>query len=698
MTVKRLQSGYWDGYALGAQYSELIIGPAATVGGYGVSAKQTATIVNHGTVVSPFGTDIYLPAGGKIINGGPNDTTALLVGESAVVASGRYGDQATLVNFGTVRANNFYSGVGLYGGGVLTNGSNADSRALIAATSEIAVDAVDVRLSNFGTIQGGLAGVLAMNREGGASLVNGSAADTTALILGGASGPSEGVGSRGQAAAIRNFGTIEAASGDGVFLYAGWTLTNGSPKDHAALVSGGYYGVQALAGSVVANFATIAGNGVSLASHGTLVNGSARDSTALVSGKIGVIVGEYGTTGTISNFATVENFGTIEGVGGPSVEFEANGDRLVARAGSMFIGVADVGQSHIDVISGAATFADGIDSGGVVTGAGTVALTGGTTTLGAGTRLNVADVEVIGEATEVDIDHSLFDSRRWTQFAGTLDIGAGDRFTFTGEDNLLSGSLGGAGEIAFVGGSDTWDDLSLSAGEVIVKGAAVAMVGTIADAGALTLVGADLAPSGASRATLAIDAGRVTSLGVSRVAVAIVDDGSVEAASGTLDMAGGVSGAGVMRIASGATLELDGAAGSGVTVTFAGAHATLALATPTKVGATIAGFAAGETIDLLHVAATSARLNALNQLAIFDGETRVGVLRLTAANQGQSFAVASDGNGGSTITVAPGGAVPTPGAFAQAMAGAATSGRAAGAAASAPETTAAPVRLVSPTH
>jgi hypothetical protein len=86
-------------------------------------------------------------------------------------------------------------------------------------------------------------------------------------------------------------------------------------------------------------------------------------------------------------------------------------------------------------------------------------------------------------------------------------------------------------------------------------------------------------------------------------------------------------------------------------------------------GATIAGFASGDTIDLLKIAATSASLNKLDQLIVFNGSTRVSTLQLTGAYQGATFTVTSDGDGGSAIALS-GAAMVTPATvFAQAMAG-----------------------------
>jgi hypothetical protein len=68
-------------------------------------------------------------------------------------------------------------------------------------------------------------------------------------------------------------------------------------------------------------------------------------------------------------------------------------------------------------------------------------------------------------------------------------------------------------------------------------------------------------------------------------------------------------------------------------------------------GATVAGFAAGDTIDLLNVAATSATINAGDQLMVWNGAATAANLQLTGDYTGAAFSVTSDGAGGSDVTV-----------------------------------------------
>ncbi|MGI8841233.1 MAG: hypothetical protein ACR2F8_10725, partial [Caulobacteraceae bacterium] len=140
--------------------------------------------------------------------------------------------------------------------------------------------------------------------------------------------------------------------------------------------------------------------------------------------------------------------------------------------------------------------------------------------------------------------------------------------------------------------------------------------------------------------------------GTSVIAVKAADSGSMEAASGTLDFKQKITGAGAMSVDAGAILEADSSAASTLTATFNGAGGVLALKTPSKFAATIAGFALGDTIDLLGKAATSATLGAGDTLVITNGSKAVATLQLTGNYAGDTFAVASDGHGGTSVTVA----------------------------------------------
>ena len=106
-----------------------------------------------------------------------------------------------------------------------------------------------------------------------------------------------------------------------------------------------------------------------------------------------------------------------------------------------------------------------------------------------------------------------------------------------------------------------------------------------------------------------------------------------------------------MKIDAGATLEADSDAVSTLTVTFNGAGATLALKQVAAFAAKLSGFASGDTIDLLGTTATGASFNGADQLVIVNGATTVATLQLSGGYAGATFAVGSDGKGGTDVTL-----------------------------------------------
>ena len=145
--------------------------------------------------------------------------------------------------------------------------------------------------------------------------------------------------------------------------------------------------------------------------------------------------------------------------------------------------------------------------------------------------------------------------------------------------------------------------------------------------------------------------GLISGYGV--VEAKVTDSGSIDATGGVLEFTQAVTGVGSMDIAGGATLQADTIVDSTLTATFDGAAAVLALKTPNSFKATIAGFAPTDVIDLLARKATSAVLGTGGALLITNGAHTVATLHLTGSYTGDTFSVASDGHGGTDITVAP---------------------------------------------
>jgi hypothetical protein len=163
---------------------------------------------------------------------------------------------------------------------------------------------------------------------------------------------------------------------------------------------------------------------------------------------------------------------------------------------------------------------------------------------------------------------------------------------------------------------------------------------------------------------------RSGAVGTSVIAPRLVNTGTIEAGTGTIDITGIVSGSGLSEIRAGATLEFAAAVGAGGLVDLDGAKAVLLLSDAAGFKSQIEGFGSGRTIDLrgggfapgatLSYSGTSTS----GTLTVRDGGSvaRIALLGQYAA---ANFQTASDGSGGLDITFA---ASPAP-ALALAMPG-----------------------------
>ena len=301
---------------------------------------------------------------------------------------------------------------------------------------------------------------------------------------------------------------------------------------------------------------------------------------------------------------------------------------------------------------------------GTIAGLGTLAFTGGTQALNSGVSITVSDWTISGAAATT-LNESFAYAGTYSQVMGTsLTVGTNDTLSLTGPANL-GGYVTGGGTIALsnatlsglvVGGTATLSDAS------IVDQTGQVTIGDASSNGATLSIAAgsrydiqtdDGIAIGASANSVIDDNGlliKTTATGTAKIAVAISDAGTIEAASGTLDLSQAISGSGTMTVDASATLELGSSAVSTLDMIFNAADATLALASPSSFAATVSGFAASDNIDLLKIAATSAVLEPGDKLLITDGLTTVATLQLTGSYTGYIFTAASDGHNGTDIT------------------------------------------------
>jgi len=324
---KITSSAYGAGVALGDGGTVTNGAPGVTAalisGGYegGVLVKSAAgTVVNDGKITSgAYGAGVYLQAGGRVTNGAPGVTAALISGGSAGVFI--EGAAGTVVNDGKIEGTGVGGdGVLLYNGGKITNGAGATTALISGYGAAILIENAAGAVANDGTVEGTGASGYGVKLSDGGSVTNGTSAAPAALISGNANGVYIGT----TAGSVVNDGTVEG--GTGIWLNDGGKVTNGAPGVTTALVSGYANGVYVkTAAGVVTNDGTVKGAGVSgigvwLNAGGNVTNGGAGVTTALVSGySYGVFIPT--AAGTVVNHGTVE--GT--GIGGVAIKLGDGG-------------------------------------------------------------------------------------------------------------------------------------------------------------------------------------------------------------------------------------------------------------------------------------------------------------------------------------------------------------------------------------
>ena len=266
-----------------------------------------------------------------------------------------------------------------------------------------------------------------------------------------------------------------------------------------------------------------------------------------------------------------------------------------AGTGTSLVEINVEQQGVTNVATGTLAF-DGESSSfsGAINGAGTFELESATT-LDSGAKLNVANWSITGGTTTLAVNVS---------YSGAFTLGAGAAvalddwmLTLSGTANTTGATtIGGAGQLTING-------LLTQSGGDDQLGDSVSTDLTTLEIGGQWLIGGDYGIG------LGADKGSVIRIGavglleksagakISTVAPAVVNDGNLEAASGTLDFTGSVTGTGADKIAGAATLEFQGAVGANQTAVFTGAKGTLELLDLDAFGAGISGFDAAPGAD-----------------------------------------------------------------------------------------------------
>jgi hypothetical protein len=564
---------------------------SGVTGGWGVRILGTGVVANFSTIIAD-GRGVSLPDGGTVTNGAATDTVALIRGAVNGVLIGTTG---VVTNFGAILATGNVStdfGVEIYEGGSLVNGTGLDTGAVIEGYTGFYSKSAVTTITNFALIRGEGAKGFGVDLAAGGSVVNGSGADTSALIEG-----ASGIDIATAAGTVTNFGSIRGTSGNGVRLEMGGSLANGGGADRSALIEGDQ-GVTVLAGTAtIANSGTIQGtggkyyygvNGIGM----RLTNGSKTNATALIEG-YGGVEGEASST--------IVNFGSIIAVGdtfGAGVYFNGNGVRLTngdaGHHGALITGYVGmkvngtatvtnygsiVGQAGValDFLFGGDTLqveAGCVFQGAVIGGGGTLDLASGTGSVTG--MLTTGTVTVSGSMA----------TTAFTKF-NTLEVGAGASFAIAGS-------------------------ASLAANQRLFSAGALTVTGAVANAGLMETLG-----------------------------------------KGVLTVKGAVSGAGSVKINGGVA---DFVSTFNQNVTFVGATGILELGKSQTYLGTVTGLSKTGTnsLDLVDIAfgattkATFAGTSTSGTLTVTDG-THTAKIKLAGNYVGATFTPSSDGHGGTKV-------------------------------------------------
>jgi len=306
--------------------------------------------------------------------------------------------------------------------------------------------------------------------------------------------------------------------------------------------------------------------------------------------------------------------------------------------------------SIIQSAAGASDTLGGADAAVVVNdGTITASADGGAFTVDAQIFTNNGEIIASnGDTFDVESDVDFTNAQDEALIGGTFEAEAGSTIAFESQIATDDATIILSGEGSMIESATTPIEATLTAigagGTLeLLSGRSFDTSAVFGNAGLLQLGG------GSFTAASLTDAAGSTLLGNGVVAAAVANSGTIHAANGTLILQDGVSGEGGFQIDKGATLEFAGAITDTGTISFNGTGGTLALTTTSGFKNTILNFAAGDSIDLLKIVATSAVLNGSDQLVITDMGTPVATLDLGGNFDKTSFSTVSDGNGGTLI-------------------------------------------------
>ena len=656
-----------------------------------VSAAPGATGKAGGTAVGLTGGALVK---GSITAGGALTNTA------GTITGGAGGAGAA----GGAAVNGTYAALSNYAAGLIMGG--------LGGAGGVGGAGVGVALlTNNGTIIGGVGGNGASySASGGAGGIGArisqyGSATIRGTITGGTGGSGGGAPNTGGAGGVGIFlgshasvtnaaqGTITGGAGGsfggvggaGAYLASQATLTNAAQGTITA-GAGAIAGVVVAGGATLLNIGTISGGtysvditgpgGVLMAQPGSVLNGSVKGGggTLELTGGIGTISG-LGATGTIS----VAEAMTFSGFG--AYQIDAGYWNLV---GTNTVGAGITLTDNARIIS-TGTLA----LYGAVGGTGTLDIYGGSATIGATAAVTVANLGI--DAGTLRLNQSLTNNGNFYEgVEGTLILGSNDQLQLTGTTKM-HGLIDGAGTVTVSYG--TVSEMTIGSTDVLidagnVTGGALSIAGRlqIQPGATWTILTNSNFLHGSANSGITVAGTLTSSLSAhSSIESPIVVTGLIEAQSGTLNLFGSVTGTGVLQVDPGAFLEVNstvaptvsanlkaGAAGQistftldnqtafAGTITCLGGYDEIDITPNAEFAGVIKGFGANDAIDLLGVVATSASINANNQLVVVyqnNGTTTpIVTLQMSSRYAGEVFTVHAHKSGYaySTITMSPG--------------------------------------------
>ena len=198
-------------------------------------------------------------------------------------------------------------------------------------------------------------------------------------------------------------------------------------------------------------------------------------------------------------------------------------------------------------------------------------------------------------------------------------------------------------------------------GDLVLSGTLAAEAGGLDAVGTLTLAGGALTVDPASAMTLGsatAEAGRIalaagaTLAGFGRIDASLDDAGLLLVQGGLLRLDAPATGAGAVQIGGGGTLAVFDALA--LPVTFAAAATLQLIGSASLVTGPLSGFVAGDALDIADMAIGSAAWSG-GTLSLSAGGTVVETLALAGTYGGKTWQTASDGAGGTLVSLGTGG-------------------------------------------